>query len=194
MRRKPAIVAPQRELALDVGIRRSLTNARADRASQPFAVPPAGLAEDRLLRRRRGAGGRRADVRRRRRPRPGPCRASRSARSRPRRPSRARRASPAAAGAAATPAPCATFRGVYQSPGISSRSISRLIIISMSVSSPPCSGVTNEIAMPSRPMRPGAADAVDVVLDVHRQVVVDDVRDARPRRSRGSSRRWRSGT
>ena len=42
----------------------------------------------------------------------------------------------------------------------------------------PAPGVTNEMAMPSAPMRPGPADAVDVVLQVVRQVVVDDVRDA----------------
>ena len=45
--------------------------------------------------------------------------------------------------------------GVYHGPpGTESCSMRRLIITSMSVSSPPCSGVENEMAMPSRPMRP----------------------------------------
>ena len=39
----------------------------------------------------------------------------------------------------------------------------------------------------------GAADAVDVVVAELRNVVVDDVRDARSRRCRGRRRRWPPG-
>ena len=57
-----------------------------------------------------------------------------------------------------------------------SESITLLIVISISVSMPPCSGVTKLIATPAADAA-GAADAVHVILSLHRQIEIDDVGD-----------------